>query len=719
MKPRNPIIFITKLAIIAMTAVPIYSTDKELPQFIVESISNETSETSSAHNQLINPMALGLAEDSFFQGATVNKINRTMKKQNNREERIRDKQKRRMKILKDKQDLDRNQEQSRPVKNAFGSEKNPGGKGSRSVNSFGLKRPPKKDNKLKNSLLRSEITTDLRSAHSVVNIGSIQSIERDMNKGNRVFSKSVTYDLDEDVADNAEFSNEDSEEMMARKIDLTTRDRIHAAPDTYEGTEATKKRFSRIFSRSPSTIVPVIRNCNRSAVEYFFKRVRLQDVDDSLLDPERPVNEHNLEITDRLDADNVDFCPYMEMACCTNDEMDAMREIVARKEARLARFERFVNKRHFDMFEKDMITTAKVFLNEDEKFLSQCLNDDSEFVRSILSTMSTTVFENGLRVTEMINRLRTLDRYMACKICDGSDNHRTLKYKQGKLTVYITPEMALHLVQVKLLELRQAVYIRKISIISRLVQCKMRRRSTFGLNEAENGAVRWTQNFYRKCRGELVYTLSQGFESFNDLLRVSSTEDLNEYMAYEVNPVKLRSRKKDLAKKGIISLKDIGEKGNQISYSCQQALFSEDSLVINFRDSFDMIELTEINFQIISRFWKFLQGRDVSNISDSDWIELRQNFDFNLGHFLDLIRDPKVPEHSLGLMREIREGKLLPFVFSILSSEDMQGSQEVSLGLSENGVEYDMMMDYERIVSKRVVKLWVSITALFVLVFWV
>ena len=664
------------------------STGRSNRNIHIHQISQDSSEMSSGRQHLLNPMALGLAEDSFFQGATVNKINRTMKKHNNRKDKIRDKYQRRMDSLKSNEAKQKKQKAMMSAK---------------SLNDVDDLRKRSSSSKFQ-SIIRSGFTIPIRSNNSVINIGSFQSMELDIHKTNKenAHSKSASIDLDEDSSNLKPPQSFLDSEVVQRRIDLSVRDRIHAAPDDYEGTEATKKRFSRIFSPSPPRLVPVIGNCNRPAVEFFFKRNPLQDVNETLLDPERPVNEHNLEISDRLDAANVQFCPFMEMACCSNEEMDQLRNIIKQKEQRLGKFKDFINNRHFIMFEKDMITTAQVFVDEDKDFLGQCLNDDPEFIKSILLSMSTTVFENGLRISHLVDRLKTLNRYLACKICDGNDNHRTFTYQphKGELTLSVTPEVALHLVRIKLLELEQAVYFRKISIISRLVLCKLHKRSSFGLNENANGAIRWTQNFYRKCKGELIYTLPHSFDRFSDLTKANNNEDLNEYLAFDIDPVVYRKRAKNMVDLGFKDISKVEDIGITLSNSCLKAIFETDSHIINFKDSFDLVQLTDLDFQIISRFWKFLEGKDRKAITKQQWEHFGKHFDFHLRDFLHSFKDDTSPAEKLGPVKQIQANDLIPFVFSPLSSDPTHGSYATSLKLSEFGVEYDLIIDFERIVSK-------------------
>jgi hypothetical protein len=486
--------------------------------------------------------------------------------------------------------------------------------------------------------------------------------------------------------------DQDSESAQSQEVDVMNMtvddhyyDRQHFLPDSYEGTEATKKKISRLFDQSPTKIVPVIENCNRPAVEFFFKGSNLGQVDDSFYKNRHRLNQDRLIIVDRLDQKNFEMCPFLDVSCCNNDEMNEIRVNFDKKVAYMERLNKFVYGRYKAIFELKAKEIDQIFGATSDNFIEQCVGNNATYVRSVIDFMETDSFEYDLKIKQYTKQMIELTQYFSCKLCDANDNHRTFHYDQAndQLKIYGNQTLALHFLKLKLLELSIGIFARKVTFLSKLVLCKVKKVSQLKMNEEENGSIRWVQNFYRKCKGELFYLLPEDFNLESELFEAMPREDLNEYLALQVSLEKVGHKKP----------KDLSDMS--ISESCRKVLFGNDSNLLNFRDNFDIVRLTEFNYQVLTKFFTFLsKGTEFMIPTRDEWHVLEQSFNFNLNDFKERFKD-SLNQKGLGSGPHVNANELYPFVHSVMSLEVLHASHNVSFSMKKSGIEYSFLKKFQ------------------------
>merc|ERR1740139_1031558 len=102
----------------------------------------------------------------------------------------------------------------------------------------------------------------------------------------------------------------------------------------------------------------------------------------------------------------------------------------------------------------------KFFENISDGFIYQCVDNDPNYVRSLLKYMSTESFENELIVDKYTKTLKQYARYLNCKLCDGNDNHRTFYFDPVHQTLKLNADesLLLHLTKIKLYEIQIAIF---------------------------------------------------------------------------------------------------------------------------------------------------------------------------------------------------------------------------------------------------------------------
>ena len=584
------------------------------------------------------------------------------------------------------------------------------------VKSNQLLKPVTKDSFFEGITMKSYRNKDKKN-HNSVDINIVNQKFRDGN-GNSTGEINLPeiiesdFDLDEDLIDQSNKSNSNNQEIIKKdnlavpgkvitpisvqessiiseEVDTHVFDRIHFAPDSYEDTEATTKRISRLFTATPQKIVPVITNCNRPAIDFFFKGSFAGDLDETFMEDNYKLTTEKLGIINRLDNENQLMCSFLDMSCCTNEELDNIRKNLNEKTRNLERFKMFVNQKHDEIFSLVPENLSELFKGMSDGFINQCVGNHPGYVRNLITYISSKSFVSELNIDSYINSLQHLGRYLSCKLCDASDNHRTFYFDKTKSELQLMSDesLAMHLINIKLKEIAVSAVVRKLTIISKLTLCRIKRVASLGWNENENGSIRWVQNFYRKCKGEMIYLLPKNFQPPNELISSPHYEDLNEFSAFQMPTNNLKMKNSSISKK------------------CQKVLFKEDSHILNFRDDFDIIRLTQFNSEVLIRLFKFVKNKKLfGKFSGSDWRNFETTFDFSTTKFIEDFEERRKPI-DLKLERKVQAEELYPFVFSPLSVEFNKISHKLTLNLYINGIEYKMLKNFQKQLQEGVTRI--------------
>ena len=620
----------------------------------MKSVSRESPETrSEVKENMLNIKK----EDSFFNGITMNKImkshkSRKSEKQNNREDKV-----------KNLEEINKNYNERNKQNQSL------------------LLLPMISENSRKSMDFDEDQRMMPKSARSRLNKEADQKDSMKEALDNQSERLQIP-DKDEESSE----SHSELKEISSTKIEAHYYDRLHFLPDTYDNTEATRKKISRLFDASPTKIVPVIENCNRPAIDFYFKGTLKGEVDESFLKNKHLLNQDRLNITDRLDHKNLEMCSFLDVSCCRNEEMDVMREQFIRKVAYLNRLNDFVYGRYKSIFQMKPREIDQIFGKSSDNFIEQCVGNNATYVRSVIDFMETDSFEYDLKIKEYTKAMINLTHYFSCKLCDGNDNHRTFYYNQAQdeLKLFGNETLALYFLKLKLLEISVGVFVRKVAFLSKLVLCKVKKVSQLKMNEEENGSIRWVQNFYTKCKGELFYLLPENFDIESELFTSMPREDLNEYLAMKVSISDFHKGKP--SKMSNIS----------ISESCRKALFGQDSNLLNFRDNFDIVRLTEFNYEVLTRFFSFLNENTEFVIpTREEWGLLEQSFGFSLRNFKQRFEDRMEPDH-LRSTQNISANELYPFTHSPLSLNALRASHNLTFNLNSEGITYAFLEQFEK-----------------------